>query len=209
MFPNLLEGALLLALLIHLSRPAPFPAGVWLLPRDVHALRLLRFAAVAFAVGVAMLLFAAGAANAQTATTVTNAPAEPIQLGPFVTIWAPFVNAIAQNVIGVVVAAAFSALLPFVPSFLKSYFTTQARAVVTSAVQTAAGNVLAKVEGNIATMSFNIGNPLVRQMVQWVISTGAADGVKKLQLSPDDVAEKIVAEIGKLQAKATPASPAT
>lgn len=209
MFPNLLAGALLLAVICLLFLPAPIPSGVWLQPREIHALNLRRFAAIALVVGFAILIMGVSAAMAQTATTVTNAPAEPIQLGPFVTIWAPFVNAIAQNVIGVVVAAAFSALLPFVPSFLKSYFTIQARAVVTSAVQTAAGNVLAKVEGNIATMSFNIGNPLVRQMVQWVISTGAADGVKKLQLSPDDVAEKIVAEIGKLQAKATPASPAT
>lgn len=141
-----------------------------------------------------------------------DAPIKPVttvDAAPLIAVIQPYLTAIATAL----VTAIFSVILAQVNSLLKRMGLSQGlqidaqhRDALRVACASAAARIFAKLDGGAATMKFDVGSPFVAAEAQAII-TKVPDAISYFGLSPDGVAQKVVAEFGKLQATAQSATP--
>lgn len=165
------------------------PLTIWRDPRRLFPLAFFAFLVIFFVVAMIRLAMAAGADTS-------------VPLGPWVAMVAPFINAFASALAAALVAV----LLAYINKLLGLSVDQKSRDALAAAAQTAAGNVLARLEGDLSQKSFTIENAVVREAVLWV-QRSAPDAIKRFNLHPDDLAKIVVGKIGALQAQMTPAAP--
>lgn len=82
------------------------------------------------------------------------------------------------------------------------------REALQSALTNGAGLVLSKITVPLSNLSMDVKSPLVKIGVEYVLNA-APDAVKKFGLSPDELAEKLVAKLGLASSPALPAQQST
>lgn len=165
-----------------------------------RVLKLSTLLIYGFAASIFALLVVSGV---QAAVDPGASPDNSFTLAPWVALFAPFFNALAAALISALVGV----LLAYINRWVGLSVDEKNRSALASAAQTAAGNVLASIEGDLSQKSFTINNTVVRDAVRWV-ERSAPGAIAHFNLSPDDLARLVLGKIGALQAQMSPASPA-
>lgn len=152
------------------------------------------------AIAITAWLVIGGTAFAEETTVTANGPASATTTISLVPLYIQMVPYIAAGIGGLFLAVCSWAATKFLGIKLDQ----NDRSIIESAIQRAAGRVLAAQEGPIAGLKFDVHSQFVADEARKV---GALVGgtLTKLGVTPDMVAAMIVGEIGKLQA----VSPAT
>lgn len=141
---------------------------------------------------VVFILAGPGFAHAADETTVSALPLYKI-LEPYVI---TFVGAATPVLMTWALVLTQSRL-----SFLKDVrLTEQAKASVQQAAENAAGRVLAKAEGPVATLKFDTHSPAIALEIT-KLQTSVGSAIDKLGMTPDRVADLVLGKVGVLQSQ--------
>ena len=163
--------------------------------------RILNFSSLLTYAFAAALVAACVGLGVHVAFAADGSPDNSVSLAAWVALFAPFINALAAALVSALVGV----LLTYVNKWIGLSVDDKNRAALASAAQTAAGNVLASIEGDLSQKSFTINNAVVRDAVRWV-ERSAPGAIAHFGLSPDDLAQLVLGKIGALQAQMTPAA---
>ena len=122
---------------------------------------------------------------------------------PFVAVLAPYLNALAVAVAPLLVAWALSLFRKWTGVQVDAAYEKRLEA----AAATEAGKAIAAAEPGFANAVIPLGAPIVKQAVENILSAEhLADVLAATGATPENVADLVAGEIGKLQARMTPTS---
>lgn len=158
--------------------------------------RALQLGVATATLGLAYLsLIDAGALGQGSSFTLAAANNSAISLGEAIAPWIPILIPIIGGIVIVI--------LDFIRQWVKirtGIVIEDARMrQLQSAITNAAGLVLTKLPQTAKDVTVNVGSPAVKQAVEYV-NQSAADAVAKFELTPEQIAEKIIAKVGVITA---------
>ena len=105
-------------------------------------------------------------------------------------------------IVGTLVTAAFGALVALAKKYTGIAIDQATVAKVDALAEQLAAKEIAKASDNLATAQIDVKSPLVKALADQALAALPVE-LAKLGLGPDDVASKIAAAFGKLQASMT------
>lgn len=129
-----------------------------------------------------------------------------VHVGP---LFKALVEPAIQSFVAVVVAVALAYATRLLKTKTGIELDADARKRVQDAAMNAAGMVLAKIDGPVSNLSFDVKHPLVKEGVDLLMAK-VPDALERFGITPEKAAEMILGKIGILQASApvVPAAPA-
>ena len=121
-------------------------------------------------------------------------PSSVIQAAPIVADFSPFVNAAATALATGFVGLVFA----LIAKYLGVQLGPDIQAKISSTADSLVAAAAAKVEGNLGTLAFNVGSPMVASLVSELAAAEPAI-VAKLGLTPDKLSAVILSAIGRYQ----------
>jgi hypothetical protein len=123
-----------------------------------------------------------------------------IAAAPFVAAFQPFVTAIATTIVGAAVTFAAAQFAKWTGVALQASYVETLR----KAAETEAGAAVAEAADNLAAREIPLASPIVAAAARR-IADALPGAMKSAGVTPEGVARLVAGEIGKLQARATPA----
>lgn len=127
-----------------------------------------------------------------------------VRVGDILSPWVEMLMSAVSVIIG--------GVLLYISTWVKAKFgidiEARHREALQAALQNGAGLVLAKVSNKVDSVTIDMRHPLVKQAVQYVMES-APDAIQNFGLSPQQLAEKVIAKLGIATASQEPAVSAT
>lgn len=170
----------------------------------IRKLGLVAIAGLLLIGAFAVPTFSAIAQDVSSAV-VTSIPPDSVVVVPADTViegkdWIDVIRDLAMAVASLLTVVIGGFATPFLVKWFGQKTAEELRKVLHSAGQTAAGMVVAKMEGPISNVKFDVHNKQLAEAIDWVRQKGASDAVDKFKLSTDDIGNLILGKLGQLQA---------
>lgn len=157
----------------------------------------MRFVQFAAAFAVVLVVLSIGYAGAQEAANDTR-----VVVGDLIAPW-------LEMLVGAV-AVLITAILGWIAAQVKAKtgidIEARHREALQTALTNAAGLALTRLSTTLGSKTIDVKHPLIKQAVEYV-NSAAPDAIRNFGLTPEQIAEKIVAKVGLAQAPSLEATP--
>lgn len=157
----------------------------------------MRFVQFAAAFAVVLVILSIGYASAQEAANDTR-----VVVGDLIAPW-------LEMLVGAV-AVLITAILGWIAAQVKAKtgidIEARHREALQTALTNAAGLALTRLSTTFGSKTIDVKHPLIKQAVEYV-NSAVPDAIRNFGLTPEQIAEKIVAKVGLAQAPSLEADP--